>query len=204
MRIGDVVRNSRLTAINAMPTKFKGIFDALPPELLEMTEVELEAQFNRTSVDFQLRQRLWELVAQSEIESRKLTVDEWARGICDPAYIHQKILHSHFRLVWLFTPLLTGFDRYSEFFDIIMTKLRKDILDMKINDENRPAVIKLLENITNRTMGPVPKHISLKTQTIPAPPAPPVEAKDVDARIQELEQQKLILEARPVGPESPE
>lgn len=208
-RAGEFVRAARVTAFDVMPPKFKAAFETMPQDIPEMTEFELETQFRRTMVDFMLRQRLWELVPHANATGHKITVDEWCRGICEPPNVHQKIMANPYRLSWLFTPLQAGYDRYSEMFDILVTKMRQKVLDMSITDENIGDAIRLLENITNRTMGPVPKNINLRAQQIPGPLAAPqattqATTEDIDQRIAELEEKKALTAKVVNPPELPE
>lgn len=199
----EKVSVTRMTAINLMPAKFREKFETIDPVVLDMSEMDLEEHFNRTPNDYALRRRLWELVPQAQMEGRKLTVDEWSLGIVDPSYIHTKLIHNPFRLAWLFTPLQTHFARYEELFDVLFNKFRKKVKEMDINDDNFAATVKLLENLTNRVMGAVPKNINLKAAHVHADArsSAPVNREEVDKRLQELESMKNAVPVIDVDPE---
>lgn len=196
------IKAHRVTALQAMPTKFGVIFSEMAEEIRELNEVELEAHFTRTPLDYALRKRLWQLVEESQGGTDTITVDAWALGLCEPSYIHAKVIYNHYRLSWLFTPLATFHDQYEEMFSILLSKTRKKIKEIDINDDNISAVIKLLENLANRVLGPVPKNFNIKTQNIPGPSESSHGPKDVETKLKELEERrKTTAEIIDVDPE---
>lgn len=182
------VRASRDTALSLVPSKFGDVFANMDEHISNMTELELETHFDRTPNDYALRKRLWELVDQGQ----EFTSADWARGICQPSYIVNTVWKNPYRLSWLFIPVQSFKDTYEETFSFLLNKFRQRISDMTINDDNLSAAVKLLEHLSNRVLGPVPKNINMRTQSIPGPQAnSPAEPESLDERLKRLESGKI-------------
>lgn len=198
------MRVTRLSAIELFPDKLRETFSKMEPGILEMTELELEEHFNRTPNDYALRRQLWRIIPEAHKSGTKLTFEDWCRGIVASAHIHQGVMNSPFRLAWMFTPMETHADMYEEMFSILFNKFRKKVQTMQITDANFASSIKLLENLANRVMGPLPRNINLKAAHMHhnAPPKKPLTNEaDIDRRLEELESMKDAVPVIDVDPE---
>jgi len=199
----NLTKEGRESAIKKMSPRLQAAFAEMSPEILDMTEIELELHFNRTPNDFLLRKRLWELVPITSY----LTIDMWVGDIVRKPYFYQYIAKQPYRLAWIFTPIQPHTARYEELFDVLFKKIKKKVIETTIDDKNFLNMIRLLENIANRAYGAVPRNIQLKAAhvhtNIPTDlPSSPVNAEDLEKRLQELEAQKLNL-AKTVSPDEP-
>lgn len=187
--MGEKVQATRLMAIELMPPKIKEAFANFPPEVLELTDIELNEHFNPTPNDFALRKHLWEMVSQSRITGQRIVVDRWIDGIVDAAYLYKTLLFNPYKLCWIFTPYETFQQRYEYGFEILFRKVIKYLTTTDINTDNAKDFIKLLQEFGNRTVGPVVKRVEAKIQEIPAP------NMDIDSnldnRLEELMRKKM-------------
>jgi len=194
------IRGSRLIALDMLPPKYRVKFTEMDPLVADMTEMGLEERFTRTPNDYALRKRLWELVDECQLTGQKISTEAWVRGIVESPYMHQTLINNPFRLAWLLTPLTHHSARYEELFHLVFSKLRKRMSEMEVNDANFASTVKFLENLSNRVMGPVPRNINLKTQSLPPPEPVRTNNADMDKRLKELEDMKNAIPIIDVDP----
>lgn len=159
---------TRKLALSFMTTPFQEAFDKMPPEIHRMTEIDLEGHFDRTPLDWALRRRLWDMVAISEATGKKISITDWTEGVSSRQYIYDRLCDDPYRLSWIFTPLSTFKTQYEELFSVQFNQMRKFLLKTAVDENNFFARMKLLENLANRVLGPVPKNINLRSQQVPS------------------------------------
>lgn len=193
------LRASRETAINLLPAKYFAYFSDLEPEVLGLTELELEEKFCRTPTDYSLRKRLWILVGECRDTGEKIDEVKWSSGICSSQYISQKLMLNKYRMAWLFTPLEPFQDTYENMFHQGLSKVSKFLSEREVNDDNLRDYLAFLRDFSSRVLGPIPRNINLKAAHLHSSMPGPGDRKslekieDVDKRLKELETSKKAV-----------
>lgn len=186
------IKQSRDTALSLLAPNFVEALAKIPEELLDKNELELEEHFNRTPNDYALRKRLWELV---DTGKKDITFEDWSRGVCRSSYLRDKVVFQPHRLAWLFTPLQTHQEMFDEAFHLSFAKIRKYLQETQLNTENFGQYLAAFKELANRSVGPVARNINLRGmhvhKNVSAAP-PPKDRESLEARIEELEQSKVV------------
>lgn len=181
---------------------------SIPEELFELKEDDLKKKVNPTLKLYEIKQRFWEELSESDQMGRKMRMYKLYEGICTSQYFYKTVMQNPNKMAWIAHPLATyenkakaalqrAQERYEEIFnmDITTTKYRKvdgeEISHTEVDPRKVAVLLSAIKQVEDRVRGGiVQKQI---TQNVgsdkPELVEPNQSVEDLDKKIRELEKQ---------------
>lgn len=158
----------REEAIQFFDGSFAEKVRAIPDQIMSLSEPELEELFRPTTLDFLIRKQLWNAVELQKQHAPKEKIDSAVvyRGLTGSSYFYNSILKNNYRMAWYFIPIHAYKDLLEDGSYHFIKKAREAIINIKVNDKNLAAFLKLGEFFINRTLGPVEQVIRQNTTQV--------------------------------------
>ena len=173
--------------------KFRDRALAIPHELIEKSQAEIEDMRPPNENDYRLRERLWFLVDQArETGATKIMNVRLYDGILT-AQSWERVMDSSVRLAWLFKRPMDDKKKMQTHLQMLLQKVEREILPKAVTDQNLASFLKLLEFLVNRVHGPVVQRIESRNLNMDisgsAPNVSPASRDEILEKIKELESQ---------------
>lgn len=137
--------------------------ETIPDHALSMDEYELEDKFTRKKEHFYLRKKFHKMLDELRGTDDLLSVSELVRDTTSKAWFYNVLLPNPYALAWLIIPVSEP-DRFlEEAYTFAIQRLRKDILTLPANEKTAPIIMKALEFLAIRHLGPVVQKIEQKS-----------------------------------------
>lgn len=165
-------------------------------EILVMTERELEQNFTPTTKDYFLRKQFWKKTRELQAQDGMIaSVSEIYKNICTMQHFYNRVLKNPYRLVWILTPMKSADDMVEEAFHYAFNKVRDEVLNMEVNEKTAPIILKALDLLMQRHLGPMVQRIEAKSMNVNMTADEMREISDVADRFKQIQQKagtKLI------------
>ena len=207
LKNGNVsVKASREEAIELLDGKIRQVIEAVPEEVMGMSEQELESKFKSTLVDWNLRQQLWRKVNEYRVGGvTHMQTKDIYRGICSRENFYTWFMANPYKMAWLLIPPNSLQDMIDEACEFALKRLRNDILTLPADKDTARVIVKAAELLMNRSMGPMVHKIEAKTLNANVDLSGPKSKEDIEAEFQELQERLLAAKKQVVDVEaSPE
>jgi hypothetical protein len=197
------VSASRISVMDMLVGGIKTSIEAIPPEVMAMSEDELNKVRAPLTVDYLLRKSLWEHFERCQKAGiKEITVSEIYEGITSHQNFYQKVLVNPHRLAWIFIKPPTADVLFEEAFFFGMARIRAEVLTMPINEKTMGPIIKAMEWIANRHLGPMIQKMESRNVNLNLTPAESQDPAELETRLGDLKQK--LLKAKDVTPIDPE
>lgn len=87
------------------PDRVREAINALPRDLLEMTDEQMREEFRPTMVDEKLRTAFWRQINAIERSNKPFKAAELCKGICTDSYFYNRVLHQPNKLAYIIQPI---------------------------------------------------------------------------------------------------
>lgn len=170
--------------------------DAIPENILEMTEGELQNRIRPTEKDWAIRNRYWDLVKLAKDEARvggRYYMNEIYSGICSAPHFSAKWLTDPYRVAWLLLPIENEKAQATQTYHFLVQKLKQYVLNVRITEDNLGDLVKLAQFLSVRAHGiPTQKHqhavATLDLNKYTGDPAiSGLSREEIDKKIKEIE-----------------
>lgn len=156
--------SKRAEVVSMFPANLQRFVSEIPEEILQLDEQSLEASFSSTTVDYMLRKRLWEIFERNKnLGVSQIAASEIYDGICARQNFFQIVLPNHKKLAWLLIRPVEYEAIIEESFMFALKRLRNEVLTMKVTEKTAPVLLKSLEFLANRAIGPLVQKIESKS-----------------------------------------
>lgn len=165
---------------------FVSAIKSLPPEKLEMSERELEAQVSPTREHRLLKIAFWDEYRRAQRMGRNqaMVLSNVMHGICGRSYFYTKVVGDPHTLAWLISPpvdemivqkelLRLGYNKLAEVLDLpFVTKTHqvgkdgKILINTKVNVGLIREVRAIVEQLQNRVHGAVIQRQQIEAKTM--------------------------------------
>jgi hypothetical protein len=157
------IHETRLSAVQFFSGEFRKAIEAIPNEILQMSEIELYDTGKITQTDWFLRKNLWNLIESAQKSNENaIPTSAIYRGITSHQNFFQQIVHNQIRLAWLLIKPTALPELIDEATYFGLKRLRHDLLTMPMNEKSAPVFLKAVEFLANRAWGPVIQRIEAK------------------------------------------
>jgi hypothetical protein len=197
------IHASRISILELLSGDFKASLEAIPPEVLAMSEQELNEVRKPTSVDYFIRKKLWSMYDKCQaVGLKEISTKELYDGICSHHSFYERVMVSPHRLAWIFIRPNVYDELIDEAFYFGMKRMRDEVLTMPITEKTMGHFMKAIEFLANRALGPVIQRIESKNVNLSLTPT---EAQDPHAlEMKLLELKEKMLSPRTVTHSEPE
>jgi hypothetical protein len=175
--------------VNLLPPYLANPINAIPEQILLMSEDELYKAGKCGVIESKLRQAFWMEYNHSLIGKKKLmAVSNIFTGICSKAYLRE-CFNNSFKLAYILRPPANLKVALHEMLEIGLSQIRDILVLPHIDDKGKfdasHAALKLkaMETIMSRLMGGVVQRVEQKNLNVSVDANP----KDIEAEIKELE-----------------
>jgi hypothetical protein len=171
----DIIKN--------VPDSLAEKYEAIPDNIKNMQEGQLEQFFQPTIIHYQVKNRLWgEIGEKTKDPNRKVTLQTVAHGIVNPSVLSD-LINNQYILSWLMTPLSTyeqvsnavlvqATKRYQDLVSMDITTIRKrkneDGIDEyyeTVDPKKAEILLRVIQNIENRVLGnTIQKNININSE----------------------------------------
>ena len=161
------ISQSRSQYIEKWDGAFRSRCLELPKDVLNLSEFELMSHFTVSSIDYLLRKNFWQKTkAAIELGHDSLNTVEIWDGVCSSAYFYSKVLTSQHRLAWILIPVTDSKEMFEEAFHFGLKRLRDEILTMPITEKTAPVIMKAIQFVTDRHLGPMLQKMDINQKTL--------------------------------------
>jgi len=143
--------------------KLRECIDAIPEEILALSETELLKIYKPTRVDWFLRHRFWDLARMArEKGDIEFETKELYQGICSRPSFHTTFLVNPKRLAFLLFPIESETQYAQEVYHYAMLKIRSFILENEISQDNAKEFLNMAKFLAERGYGPMTQRVEAK------------------------------------------
>ncbi len=200
----DVEEGLDVDPLSLISGKIKQSIECLPDNLKQLTEWDLEKLVNPTPVDWQLRLRFHQKLAEAKaLKLDRVTTASIFEDICSRVYFFDNYLPNPVKVAWMSRPIIDHRDIYEAINREGLNKILEYVKTAKVTDKNLAVIAKVVETAGNRAYGAVAQNMQIHSKNLNVevsgkmaelPPVPGVD--DIQKQIQGL-QQKLIESKAP-------
>lgn len=172
--------------------------DNLPPELIQLTRAEIEAQRPPSEVDILIQRNFWAVVEKAKKEgATSVKQTHIFAGACSEMAF-QRFIKNPIRLAYMLHNPIDDIDRMKNMLVNGLARMENELLKMPITEKSAGHFIKALELLINRVHGPMVQRIEAKHAHMKVPPPPqPDNLKDVNQRLEELKSKLIAAPQKP-------
>lgn len=203
----DIV-SERSLAIKSWTGALAEKYSQIDPSILAMTELELTDHFKPFPLDYFIRKRFWEMTKAHDPESGQLEITRLYDDLCSSSTFYDRILKNPYILSWILIPLEVHMDMFEEFFYTLLAKMRKEMVNLSLNDKTLGQFNKTLEYLANRVLGPVTQKIEQRSLNVTVDGNQAMKdvtnAEELDDKFKELKSKLKALPATVKNVEEPE
>lgn len=168
-----------------------------------MDEISLEEKFNPSPSDYGMRKNLWQKVKAAELSGIKLIeTQEIFSHYYTKSNFFANVTKNPYRVAWLFLPLDSFQEQFEEILYRAIKKLRNEVNNLNVTEKNMGHFVKILEFLTNRTLGPMTQKIESKNLNVELTASEAQDPKALELKLYELKEK--MLAPRNVTPQEPE
>lgn len=182
--------------VNIAPTPIVEAMMAIPDEMFDLSEPELEKLFKVDAMDEKLRTLFWLEYMRAVRTETKMIISNIFAGVCTRNYFLKAILGSTKRCLYMLTPRP---DYHAEVEDIlnILTKKMRAIAEMPLENKDGSLNLKAVAHITKAWETVSSKRRSLPTKKMlvghvhaqPRQLPPSQEVQAIEDQLKQLESQ---------------
>lgn len=156
------IAEHRATAISSWGGVFLETYSKIEPSITLMSELELTDHFQPTPVEYRLRKRFWQMTNDNSFGN----VTELVRGICSDTHFYNRLIKNPYKFSWILIPLETHQEMFDEFFHVLLKKMRKEAINLPLNEKTFASFVKILDSLANRSAGPVVQRIDQRSTNV--------------------------------------
>lgn len=189
--------------------RFAEQINALTPSMRLLTEKELFDEIRVTPILWEMRRKFWMLIEKArEAGQTHIPTAHLYTNLCNQAYFTNEIMPNLLKIAWIIMPIPKHSNLCEELMRYQLANMREFLMATKITEKNLGNMLKLLEYLTNRSIGPVAQNIQIQSKNLNIETTmrelPPTgDNLDIAAKL-ERAKTKLLEAPRDVSPSSDE
>ena len=193
-------KNNPKSLVNMLPSWLGQLIQAIPEQVLQMNEDELERKIgNISATTYRLRISFWEEYSRAiRMNKKTMNMSNIYGGLSDGASFQRDLTANSFRLAFLLKSPVEFNVALEEICLMGMNELRKIMIQPIVDDEGKvdsklaQVKLKIWQDAMDRRRGHVLKQIDVKSQNLhlhshrTVEEAPPLSAEEVEYQLKEL------------------